>query len=515
MLCSMGLLLNGFLYMQVLNIKFDYGYSMNAIILIFCPIAGFLADVKFSRFRAIVTSSYVLLLSVIMVILAQSLALPNVYCFLIQNRTCSNDHLFWIGLGLSFLFGIFLIIGFVGFIANAIQFGLDQLHDSPAEDQSLFIHWFVWIFYVYIILSSNGIGLLLNLSQPFLKYIVITWIFVVPLLYVVLLVVALCSAHHQRKWFIIDVKRVNPYKLVLKVTKFAYQHKIPIRRSAFTYCEDDLPSGLDLGKNKYGGPFTAEEVEDVKAFYGILKVLLSYGTVFFFLIAVGNFAPPFDFVNTGYIYDTIWMTPMVILYLLPIVSIPLYLCLIRPFFSHCIPGMLKRMGIGILIILISLVLSTSLNTATYFVNGEKNASESLNISLSAPQVVDILLSANILQSVVASFSGVLILIALLEFICSQSPHSMKGLFIGLMLAQYGLFGFLSALFSKLKFHQPFFPTGGFLYLVLNTVLCLIFVIVYVKVAKNYKYRERDEPSNIRQYAEEYYSKDFGDSENIN
>ena len=509
--------------MQVLNINYDSAaFGINAIILIFCPLAGFLADVKFSRFRAILTSSYVLLLSAIMIILVQSLAIPNMYCFLIQNGTCSNGRLvvlFWIGIGLSSFFGIFLIIGFIGFIANAIQFGLDQLHDSPAEDQSLFIHWFAWIFLVYIILSSNAPELLLNLSQPFLMYLVIALTFVVPLLLAVLLVVALCFAHHQRKWFIIDIKRVNPYKLALKVTKFAYQHRIPVRRSAFTYCEDELPSGLDLGKNKYGGPFTTEEVEDVKAFYGILKVLLSYGTVFFFFIAVGNFAPPFDFVNTGYIYDTTWMkivlTPAVILYLLPIVSIPLYLCLIRPFFSHCIPGMLKRMGIGMFIILISLVLSTSLNTAIYFVNGEKNASESLNISLSAPQVVDILLSANILQSVAASFSGVLILIALLEFICSQSPHSMKGLFIGLMLAQFGLFWFLDGFFFKLKVNRKYFPTGGFLYFVLNTVLCLVFFIVYVRVAKNYKYRERDEPSNERQYAEEYYSKDFGDSESIN
>ena len=60
-----------------------------------------------------------------------------------------------------------------------------------------------------------------------------------------------------------------------RVTKFAYQHKVPVHRSAFTYCEDELPSGLDLGKSKYGGPFTTEEVEDVKAFYGILKVLLN------------------------------------------------------------------------------------------------------------------------------------------------------------------------------------------------------------------------------------------------
>ena len=39
--------------------------------------------------------------------------------------------------------------------------------------------------------------------------------------------------------------------------------------------EDELPSRLDLGKEKYGGPFTIEQVEDVKAFLGILHVLLT------------------------------------------------------------------------------------------------------------------------------------------------------------------------------------------------------------------------------------------------
>ena len=147
MISSIGLLFNGFLYMQVLNI--DYYYvpdGVNAIILVFCPLPGFLADVKFSHFRVILTSA---ILSVIMIILAQSLVLPNVYCF---NETCSNGRLvvlFWIGIGLSSFFGIFLIAGFIGFIANAIKFGLDQLHDSPAEDQSLFTHWFVWIFVFY------------------------------------------------------------------------------------------------------------------------------------------------------------------------------------------------------------------------------------------------------------------------------------------------------------------------------------------------------------------------------
>ena len=98
--------------------------------------------------------------------------------------------------------------------------------------------------------------------------------------------ISLCLACHRRRWFLIDTARLNPYKLVYKVTRFACLHKVPVQRSAFTYCEDDLPSGLDLGKNKYGGPFTTEQV-DVKAFYGIPKVLISLGPVFFLDISTG------------------------------------------------------------------------------------------------------------------------------------------------------------------------------------------------------------------------------------
>ena len=42
---------------------------------------------------------------------------------------------------------IMLYTGFIGFTANVIQFGMDQLHDSPGEDRTLFIHWYVWTYY--------------------------------------------------------------------------------------------------------------------------------------------------------------------------------------------------------------------------------------------------------------------------------------------------------------------------------------------------------------------------------
>ena len=42
------------------------------------------------------------------------------------------------------------------------------------------------------------------------------------------------------------------------------KHKYPVQRSAFTYCENEQPTRLDYGKSKYGGPFTTEQVDDVK-----------------------------------------------------------------------------------------------------------------------------------------------------------------------------------------------------------------------------------------------------------
>ncbi len=104
----------------------------------------------------------------------------------------------------------------------------------------------------------------------------------------IMVIVLLCIAHRNKNWFIIIPARINPYKLVYKATHFAKQHKVPVQRSAFTYCEDEIPTVLDLAKTKYGGPHITEDVENVKAFYGILKILLSLSPVFILLIAADH-----------------------------------------------------------------------------------------------------------------------------------------------------------------------------------------------------------------------------------
>ena len=59
----------------------------------------------------------------------------------------------------------------------------------------------------------------------------------------------------------------NPLKMIFKVFVFAFKHKYPIKSTAFTCWENDIPSHIDLGEERYGGPFTYEEVENVKAMF--------------------------------------------------------------------------------------------------------------------------------------------------------------------------------------------------------------------------------------------------------
>ena len=60
------------------------------------------------------------------------------------------------------------------------------------------------------------------------------------------------------------------------MSKFAAKHKAPVNRSALTYWEEDIPSRVDLGKSKYGGPFATEQVEDVKTFFKLMVVSVPF-----------------------------------------------------------------------------------------------------------------------------------------------------------------------------------------------------------------------------------------------
>ena len=86
------------------------------------------------------------------------------------------------------------------------------------------------------------------------------------------------------KWLIIEPKPPNSLRTIYQVLKFA-ANKAPLNRSALTYWEEDIPSRMDLGKSRYGGPFTTEQVEDVKTFF---KIIVIQNTVVFCLLIISE-----------------------------------------------------------------------------------------------------------------------------------------------------------------------------------------------------------------------------------
>ncbi len=79
----------------------------------------------------------------------------------------------------------------------------------------------------------------------------------------------------SKKWLIIEPKSPQSLKTIYRVLKFAVKHKAPLNRSALTYWEEDVPSRMDLGKSRFGGPFTTEQVEDVKTILRLLPLFLT------------------------------------------------------------------------------------------------------------------------------------------------------------------------------------------------------------------------------------------------
>ena len=120
-------------------------------IAVFSPVAGLLTDIRFSRYRAVVYSSWLFIVKVVFVLVLAIFSLVGYYHSLKFFDTKNKRFIFLVTV--YSMLAVFVTID-ITFIINAFQFGMDQLHDSPTEDSILFIHWYVWIYYACTLLTE-------------------------------------------------------------------------------------------------------------------------------------------------------------------------------------------------------------------------------------------------------------------------------------------------------------------------------------------------------------------------
>ena len=494
-------------------------YGLIGVWLLFYPLAGYLADVRYGRYKVVTFGLKTIWLG----ILTFAIIFIIWYCVIWKMSLNRDDSaISWCiysMIGLILVTYLMVSVGFAAFAANVIQFGIDQLQDLPAKSSFLFIHWYllvlyggfiigklIWSTWLMFILESGGIFLTFGLILLLIVFLVL----------IIGMPTSFCIA--KRKWFIIDSGIGNPYREVARVVGFARRHKVPIQRSAFTYWEDDIPTGLDLGKNKYGGPFTTEQVENVKAFFGILYIFIALGPIFTADIAASAFLPilksHMDYLtfqydvqsfshNLEYIASNMSFYPVFI-----VIFIPAFLKIIYPLFQRYVPTILKRIGIGLCLITMSLLCSLLVDTIGHALPSGQNATSMFAFN------VEIYLNGNysifvgvfslhlspyilIIQNFLIAVAYILIYGGVFEFICAQSPHSMKGVLIGIFFAVKGLFHLIGVLGILLPFSfWQTSPRAGLVYFLVNIVISVVGVVAFTIAAKRYKYRERDDFCDI-------------------
>ncbi len=492
-------------------------YGLIAVWLLFYPLAGYLADVRYGRYKVVrcgLLTMWLALFTFIVVGLAlfAVCSIPLPFVGSVPWPPLVNGVLVVLGVSgglLVLLIYIALSVGFAAFSANVIQFGIDQLRDSPTRDSFLFIHWFVLTMYIGL-----SVGKLMWVVFSDILSIISFGIFGIAFFFFLIAVpVSLCFA--KQSLFIHDTGLGNPYKEVARIVGFARKHSIPIQRSAFTFWEDDIPTGLNLGKNKYGGPFTTEQVENVKAFFGILLVLISLGPFFTADIAGSAILPLVRLHFSGYssysIANALFANGGTCYPLFIVLFIPIFLKFLYPLFQRYATSILGRIGIGLCLTTVSLVCSLSMDKI-----GHDLLTANITSSLFAAENFKGLyanplnLNAYILtpQNILIAISYTLIYGGVFEFICAQSPHSMKGFLIGIFFAVKGLFQLIGVFAILLPFSfWTDSPQVGLAYFLLNIVISISGVVFFILAARRYQYRQREEFCNERKYIEEFYEKD--------
>ena len=296
---------------------------------------------------------------------------------------------------------------------------------------------------------------------------------------------------------------------------YARKHKFPERRSAFTYWEEDYPSRIDLGKDKYGGPFTVEEVEDVKTTFRMIPVVLC--------AAVANGGSWTTWSNMMWeehfkSVTTHWELMQVLYYsnnfslIVGIIFLPLYDLLLSPFFHRYTPTMLKRIAAGILLISISYFLSPTLgmlqicssaNDKDCFVQSAVfNVSEKGLWWIMVPQAT-------------SGIGYLLLIVVLAVFVLAQTPQQVKGLMGGIGISSFvicgaiGHWGIYSDVFMSIF---PYYPKQGltkwFYSNMIFSVIIFIAFILFVFISKRYQLRKRDDVIPYHMFAEDYFENNY-------
>ncbi|KAL5505154.1 hypothetical protein EMCRGX_G006541 [Ephydatia muelleri] len=289
---------------------------------------------------------------------------------------------------------------------------------------------------------------------------------------------------------------------------------------SLTAWEDGPPSRLDMGKDKYGGPFTNEQVEDVKTFFRLLYSLACILLMYFvlsisisrtFVLHFGreqqssySLQPkdPIYLITAHIIYSPIFATALLI---------PFHELVLHPLLGNrYLPNMMTKMKIAEILISASLAINLIIDGVGHYRQNVQCMFAAYTSATPLPgqlQAIDISPFILIVPGLMVDLAVPVLYISFLEFTVAQTPYPMRGMMIGFAYFFVGLFTILGAGYHRIFMSQASLSSYSCcsMYYTIGTTVSLLVTVLTFWTTHKYKYRERSEVINEYQFIENYYS----------
>ena len=464
--------------------------AVSISMIIVLPVAGWLGDTWIGRYRVIISGSLLSIVAHWTILIA----------FIVLQFN-------WTPIPALVVLCIAMPVSIIGtgsIMITMLPFIIDQMIGASGEDISAAVQWIVWGYSISTVIKQLLLCLPVVISIRQLIDIQAALFLAIVIFCLSLILITDCLYHHKLE---VHFKPCSPLKTAIRVLNYARKTKYPERRSALTYIDEEEPSRLDYGKQKFGGPFTEEEVEDVKT---ILRML-----VFFVIVLIGIllFDATISLIHAHIIPSTIntrscvESITFVASNLTAVVLIPVYRLILFPFIRNKLPSYFKRVGAGLVLVFISSLLDLTLDTIGHTLS---NSTQCMFDTSSVPaNTLPISPYWLLICDLVYSIGHVLALISAIETFLAQVPISLRGTATGIgivmvLLAQSIRTEIISIL-SQLDLNNVT-PSCGFYYYLVQSILIMLFLVMFVIVAKRYKLRERERHVNIQAIVEEHHER---------
>ena len=455
---------------------------LQLIVYVFYPVLGYLGE-RFLRYKLLMIGIF---------LSSVSFSINMVLTTMILMARSGSDLQFYLCIS-------YIIVSFPGtcgfgiFISNIAQFAASQIQFAPSADLAAFARWGT---------CSMAIGIALPILFIVLctsSYISTIWLLLPQLVCLSMMIIATLIVALTRHQLIIEYAPYSdPVKLILQVLRYSWKHKYPLRRSAFAY-DDGYVSRIDLGKCRYGGPFTTEQVESVKCFLRIVIIPLCHVLIPRYCSRTLGKYYIRNIENPNFLQNLLLKFPSAIECFVAGICVALFQSIIVPYFPRCVVTIQKRILIGIFFFCLAAASTTVIRFNIDYSQINFNYTDNFNTE---DEVWSYHL--NVVPILLIGFGIFFNLTSQLELLFAQVPYSMLGILVGIVQLELGvpvLMDFIGE-FTQASNHWEYF--------LVITVLAVISLIVCSLAVYCYKHRQGNEPSdiNVRSKIEEIFNREL-------